>query len=89
MENFDAVSAWRSHEVRSPIDASGQLLDGTKVNGIAELRKALLKQTEKFVGTVTDKLMLYNVTSPQPVGSCTPKEDGGVLYMETNALAFG
>jgi hypothetical protein len=59
MENFDAVGAWRSHEARVPIDASGQLLDGTKVDGIVELRKALLKQPEKFVGTVTEKLMIY------------------------------
>jgi mono/diheme cytochrome c family protein len=59
MENFDAVGAWRTHEARVPIDASGQLLDGTKVSGIVELRKALLKQPEKFVGTVTEKLMIY------------------------------
>jgi mono/diheme cytochrome c family protein len=59
MENFDAVGAWRSHEARVPIDASGQLLDGTKVDGIVELRKALLKQPEKFAGTVTEKLMVY------------------------------
>jgi mono/diheme cytochrome c family protein len=59
MENFDAVGAWRSHERRVPIDASGQLLDGTKVDGIVELRRALLKQPEKFVGTVTEKLMIY------------------------------
>jgi mono/diheme cytochrome c family protein len=59
MENFDAVGAWRNHEARAPIDATGQLLDGTKVDGIVELRKALLKQPEKFVGTVTEKLMTY------------------------------
>ena len=59
MENFDAVGAWRTHEARVPIDASGQLLDGTKVDGIVQLRKALLKQPEKFAGTVTEKLMIY------------------------------
>jgi cytochrome c551/c552 len=61
MENFDAVGAWRTHESRAPIDASGQLLDGTKVRGIVELRRALLKQPEKFVGTVTEKLMIYSL----------------------------
>jgi mono/diheme cytochrome c family protein len=59
MENFDAVGAWRSHEGRVPIDASGQLLDGTKVDGIVELRRALLKQPERFAGTVTEKLLIY------------------------------
>ncbi len=61
MENFDAVGAYRTHEARTPIDASGQLLDGTKVNGIVELRKALLKDPDKFVSTVTEKLMIYSL----------------------------
>jgi hypothetical protein len=59
MENFDAVGAWRSHEARVPIDASGQLLDGTKVNGIVELRSALMREPERFVATFTEKLMTY------------------------------
>jgi hypothetical protein len=62
LENFDAVGAWRGREGGTggtPIDASGQLLDGTKVNGPVELRQALLKQPEIFVGTVTEKLMTY------------------------------
>jgi mono/diheme cytochrome c family protein len=59
MENFDAVGAWRSHEARAPIDASGQLLDGTKVDGVVELRKALMRQPERFVDTFTEKLMTY------------------------------
>jgi hypothetical protein len=59
MENFDAVGAWRTHEARVPIDASGQLLDGTKVNGIVELKKVLLKQPDTFVQTFTEKMMTY------------------------------
>jgi mono/diheme cytochrome c family protein len=59
MENFDAVGAWRSHEARAPIDASGQLLDGTKVNGVVELKKALMRQPDRFVATFTEKLMTY------------------------------
>jgi mono/diheme cytochrome c family protein len=62
LENFDAVGAWREHEngAASPaIDASGTLLDGTAINGPAELRKALMKNPEIFVGTMTEKLMIY------------------------------
>lgn len=62
LENFDAVGAWRSREGGTggtPIDASGQLLDGTKIDGPVELRKALLKNPEIFVGTLTEKLMTY------------------------------
>ena len=59
MENFDAVGAWRTHEARLPIDASGQLLDGTRVNGAVELKKALMRQPDRFVETFTEKLMTY------------------------------
>ncbi len=65
MENFDAVGAWRTRDGDSvtgpgtPIDANGELLDGTKVNGVVSLRKALLRQPDMFVQTVTEKLMIY------------------------------
>jgi mono/diheme cytochrome c family protein len=62
MENFDAVGAWRARDggtLGSPINATGELLDGTKVDGVVTLRQALLRQPELFVGTVTEKLMIY------------------------------
>ena len=46
-------------EQGTPIDANGQLLDGTKVDGVVTLRQALLKQPEIFVSTVTEKLLTY------------------------------
>ena len=45
LENFDAVGAWRTRDgglLGTPIDASGQLMDGTKVDGVVTLRQALL-----------------------------------------------
>jgi Protein of unknown function (DUF1592)/Protein of unknown function (DUF1588)/Protein of unknown function (DUF1585)/Protein of unknown function (DUF1587)/Protein of unknown function (DUF1595) len=59
MENFDAVGAWRSSEAGVPIDASGELGDGTKVNGAVELRQALLSRPENFVTALTEKLLIY------------------------------
>jgi mono/diheme cytochrome c family protein len=62
MENFDAVGAWRTRDggtLGSPINASGELLDGTKVDGVVTLRQALLRQPDLFVGTVAEKLMVY------------------------------
>jgi mono/diheme cytochrome c family protein len=62
LENFDAVGAWRSHEggaAGTPIDASGQLMDGTKVSGVVALREALVREPEGFVRTVTEKLLTY------------------------------
>jgi hypothetical protein len=59
MENFDAVGAWRTRDAGAPIDASGQLTDGTPVDGVVTLRQGLLKRPEVFVGTVTEKLLTY------------------------------
>jgi hypothetical protein len=62
MENFDAVGQWRTRDggsLGSPIDASGELLDGTRVDGVVSLRQALLRKPELFVGTVVEKLMTY------------------------------
>jgi hypothetical protein len=59
LENFDAVGAWRTRDEGVPIDASGQLVDGTKVDGVVTLRQAILKRPEMFVGTLTEKLLVY------------------------------
>ena len=59
LENFDGVGKWRTQDARAPIDASGQLVDGTKVEGPAKLRAALLPYSEQFVRTVTEKLLTY------------------------------
>ena len=59
MENYDPVGAWRTQEPGGPIDASGQLADGTKINGVVSLREALVKNPDLFVSTVTDKLLTY------------------------------
>jgi hypothetical protein len=65
LENFDAVGAWRTRDGASvtnlgtPIDASGELMDGTKVDGVVALRKALTRQPEVFVSTLAEKLMTF------------------------------
>jgi hypothetical protein len=61
LENFDAVGAWRTRDAGVAIDASGQLMDGTRVDGVVTLRQALLKRPEVFVGTLTEKLLTYAV----------------------------
>ncbi|HEY7335432.1 MAG TPA: DUF1592 domain-containing protein [Bryobacteraceae bacterium] len=59
LENFDAVGAWRTHDAGVPIDASGQLANGLKVDGVVALRQALLSEPEVFVTTVAKKLLTY------------------------------
>jgi len=59
LENYDSVGAWRTEDSGTPIDATGQLADGTEVNGIVSVRNALLARPEVFAGTVTEKLLIY------------------------------
>ena len=60
LENFDAIGRWRAvDESFNPIDASGALPDGTKFNGVSELRAALVRRPERFANTVTEKLLTY------------------------------
>jgi hypothetical protein len=59
LENFDATGRWRVKEVAGVVDASGQLADGTPVDGPVALRKAILKHPEQFVRTMTEKMLTY------------------------------
>ena len=62
LENFDAVGAWRTRDGGTrgtPIDASGQLVDGTQINGVNELRAALVRDPNVFVQALTERLLTY------------------------------
>jgi hypothetical protein len=61
LENFDAIGQWRATDAGTPINASGVLLDGTKVDGPAALRRALVAQKEQFVRAVTGKMLTYAI----------------------------
>jgi hypothetical protein len=60
LENFDGIGRWRTtSEANTPIDASGILPDGTRFQGPVGLREVILSQPERFVTTVTERLLTY------------------------------
>jgi len=59
LENFDGIGKWRTTEAGQKLDASGQLVDGTKIDSVASLREALLRYSPQFMRTVTEKLLTY------------------------------
>jgi hypothetical protein len=59
LENFDAVGKWRTREPGGNIDAHGQLVDGTPIDGAAALREALTADPEQFARVFTEKLLTY------------------------------
>jgi hypothetical protein len=59
LENFDAIGRWRTREVGGVVDASGQLADGTQIDGAAALREAVTSDPEQFARVFTAKLLTY------------------------------
>src|SRR3989449_3325337 len=59
LENFDGIGKWRTKEAGQKLDASGQLVDGSKIDGVVSLRQGLLHYSPQFVRTVTEKLLTY------------------------------
>ena len=55
LENFDATGTWRTLDGDAPVDASGVLVDGTKVNGVADLRNYVKRRSGQFVRVITDE----------------------------------
>jgi hypothetical protein len=60
LENFDAIGEWRdTYSSGTPVDAAAKLPDGTTFNGPRELRNVLLKHSDEFYTTVTEKFLTY------------------------------
>src|SRR5215213_2943154 len=59
LENFDATGAWRIKDNEVPVDSVGDLYDGTKMEGPAGLRQALVKHSDVFLLSFTENLMTY------------------------------
>jgi hypothetical protein len=61
LENFDVTGAWRIKDNEVPVDANGDLYDGTKMAGPAGLRAALVKHKDAFLLSFTESLMTYGL----------------------------
>jgi hypothetical protein len=59
LENFDAVGRWRVLEEGQPIDASGGLPDGSRVEGVDGLQQGILRRPEIFASALTEKLLTF------------------------------
>jgi hypothetical protein len=59
MENFDAVGAWRTHDVGNAIDPTGTITNGTELDGMQSLRDLTVQNSDLFAQVVTEKLLTY------------------------------
>ena len=59
LENFDVVGRYRIKDNGVTVDSTGQLYDGTQMEGAAGLRNALIKHKDAFLMTFAENLMTY------------------------------
>ena len=61
MENFDAMGGWqvKDRDTGLPIDPEGRMADGTTLDGPVDLRRALTRDSQQLVHTITEKLMTF------------------------------
>ncbi len=57
-EHFDGVGRRREFELGQPVDATGELPDGTLIDGVADLARALVAD-DRFSPCVVEKLFTY------------------------------
>jgi len=69
-ENFDAIGKWRtvvagsrkSKRKNQPVDSTATLPDGTRVNGVTELKKHLVNQeNRRFARGLVKRLLTYSL----------------------------
>jgi hypothetical protein len=60
LENFDAVGRYRSqYSKRLPIDATGEMPDGTAFEGVDGIKRYLVARPGQFTRSLTEKMMTY------------------------------
>lgn len=59
LENYDALGVWRDTEAGKPVDASGELPDGTKFVGPLQLKAVLLEKKGLFIRNLSNKMLGY------------------------------
>ncbi len=59
LDNYDVMGRWRTEEGGKPIDTSGELADGTRLDGPGDLRALLLKRKDVFVRNLATKMLGY------------------------------
>jgi hypothetical protein len=59
LDHFDVTGAWRIKDRGVPVSVTGELYDGTHLNGAADLRAALVSKFDVVVTHLTERLLSY------------------------------
>jgi hypothetical protein len=93
LENFNAAGEWRDQEgfgykgrieKNDPkIDASSEMIDGTKINGVEGLQQAMLAREELFLNCLANKLFTYALGRELGLAD-QPEVKRAVQHMQAN-----
>ena len=61
LENYDAIGGWRDRDGDAAVDAGGELPDGRRFSGPAELRTILAARKDEFRRCLIEKLLTYGL----------------------------
>ena len=81
LENYDAIGVWRDQDQGKPIDTAADFPDGSKVNGVLELKKMLWNKKSEFVEGFTEKMLTF------ALGRGVEYYDGAVVKTIADACA--
>lgn len=93
LENFNAAGEWREQEgfgykgrveKNDPkIDATSEMLDGTKIVGVKGLQDAILKNEDLFLGCLANKVLTYALGRELGLAD-QPTVKAAVAHMKAN-----
>ena len=92
LENYDPIGGWRERYPRRGesgpvIDASGQLPNGHKFDGIADFKEVLSGRQEQFAQCLTEKLLAYSMGRTLEFTD-RPEVNGIVKELEQSGLGL-
>ena len=61
LENFDVMGSWRINDNGAPVQVSGELYDGTELEGPIDLQHALLNYSDAILTNFAKNLMAYGL----------------------------
>ncbi len=59
LDHYNAVGIWRDKAGDRPLDVSGELPGGEKLNGEADLKRVLLARKTEFIRNLTEQLLSF------------------------------
>jgi Protein of unknown function (DUF1592)/Protein of unknown function (DUF1588)/Protein of unknown function (DUF1585) len=93
LENYNAAGEWREREgfgykgrvqANDPlIDASSEMIDGSKIAGVAGLQDAILKQEDRFLECLAGKVFTYALGREMGLAD-RPTVLAAVVHMKAN-----